>query len=90
MATNIKKIIIDENNNAFAVGFKNPDEGSLLEADGDDRVLQEDLSTGIGILTVDLTTTNSTGELHVSLPDSIGSRVDKHLELDNNNNITFK
>ena len=90
MSTNIKTITLDENGNAFAESFKNPGIGSLFVAEGDDLVLQEDLSTGVGILTVDLATTNSTGTLTINLPDAVGNRTDKHLELDANNDITLK
>ena len=59
MSQGIKKINVDENNNGFAFSSKVVGDGSLFIKSGDDYILQEDLRNGVGILAVDLATTNS-------------------------------
>ena len=90
MAVSLKRIVKDENNKSIGEGTGVVGEGSLFVASGDDRILQEDWSTGVGILTVNCTDTNSSGVLTVNLPDSVGNRQDDHLELDENNDVTYK
>ena len=90
MSQGIKKINVDENNNGFALSSKVAGDGSLFIRSGDDYILQEDLRNGVGILAVDLATTNSSGIFTVFPPDSIGSNVDDNFELDANNDIVTK
>lgn len=90
MATSIKRIKIDENNNGFAESPTVTGEGSLLVDLGQDNFeLQESIKTGIGILTVD-TIELLSGSFTVSPPDSVGNNLDDYLELDVNNDLTFK
>jgi len=90
MTVSLKRIKIDENNNAFGEGSSIIGEGSLLVASNDDRILQDNITSGIGILIFNITETNSSGVFTVNLPDDIGSNLDDYLELDNNNDVTFK
>ena len=90
MPTGIKKIIVDENNNAYAISSKITGEGSLFVKNGDDYILQEDLKSGTGIFLVDITETNSSGVLTISPPVSILTNLDDNFELDSNNDITPK
>ena len=90
MTVSLKRIKVDENSNAFGEGTSVLDEGSLLVASNNDRILQDSITSGIGILIVDITQTNSSGIFTVNLPDSVGNNLDAYLEIDNNNDVTFK
>ena len=90
MSQGIKKINIDENNNGFALSSKVVGDGSLFIKSGDDYILQEDMRNGVGILAVDLATTNSSGTFTIFPPDAIGSNTDDNFELDSNNDIVTK
>jgi hypothetical protein len=90
MSTGIKKISVDENNNAYAISSKIAGDGSLFVKSGDDYILQEDLKNGIGIFLVDITETNSSGELTISPPVSVLTNLDDNFELDSNSDITPK
>ncbi len=90
MSVSIKRIIVDENNKHIAEGTSIVGEGSLVVASGDDRILQDNIATGIGILVVDFTETTSTGVFTINLPTVIGDKIDEHLEFDSNNDVTFK
>ena len=90
MSQGIKKINVDENNNGFALSSKVAGDGSLFIKSGDDYILQEDMRNGVGILAVDLATTNSSGTFTVFPPDTIGSNTDDNFELDANNDIVTK
>ena len=90
MSQGIKKINIDENNNGFALSTKVVGDGSLFIKSGDDYILQEDMRNGIGILAVDLATTNASGNFTIFPPDAIGSNTDDNFELDSNNDIVTK
>ena len=90
MSVSIKRIIIDENNRQIAEGTTVVGEGSLVVASGDERILQDSIATGIGILVVDFIETTSTGIFTINLPTSVGDKIDDHLEFDSNNDVTFK
>lgn len=90
MSQGIKKINIDESNNGFALSTKVAGVGSLFIKSGDDYILQEDMRNGVGILTVDLATSNSSGIFTAFLPDSIGLNTDDNFELDSNNDFSTK
>jgi hypothetical protein len=90
MAVSLKRIKVDENSNAFGEGTSVIGEGSLLVASNNDRILQDSITSGIGILIVNITETNSSGIFTVNLPDNIGNNLDAYLELDNNNDVTLK
>ena len=90
MSTGIKKINVDENNNAYAISSKIAGDGSLFVKSGDDYILQEDLRNGTGIFLVDITETNSSGVLTISPPVSVLTNLDDNFELDSNNDITPK
>lgn len=90
MSTGIKKINVDENNNAYAISSKIAGDGSLFVKSGDDYILQEDLKSGTGIFLVDITETNSSGVLTISPPVSVLTNLDDNFELDSNNDITPK
>ena len=90
MSVSIKRIIIDENNRQIAEGTGVIDNGSLVVASGDDRILQDNISSGIGILVVDFTETVASGVFTVNLPTIVGDKIDDHFEFDSNNDVTFK
>ena len=90
MSVSIKRIIVDENNISIAEGTGVVGDGSLVIASGDDRILQDSIASGIGILIVDFTETNSTGVFTVNLPTIVGDKIDDNLEFDSNNDVTFK
>ena len=90
MSTGIKKISVDENNNAFATTTKVAGDGSVFIKSGDDYILQDDLRNGPGIFLIDIATTNSTGIFTVSPPVSVLTNLDSNFELDANNDITPK
>tara|TARA_B000000557_G_C20812615_1_gene461052 strand:- start:746 stop:1024 length:279 start_codon:yes stop_codon:yes gene_type:complete len=91
MSTNISKITVDENNNGFTLGAEiSEDGGSLFVKQGEDYILQDSLSTGVGFLIVNISETNSSGELTLNLPDNVLGNTDKNFELDENNDITPK
>lgn len=90
MAASLKRIKVDENNNAYGEGTSVTGEGSLFVSAGNDLILQEDIKSGIGILVVNITETLATGELTINLPDNVGNNLDEHLELDNDGDITYK
>ena len=90
MSTGIKKINVDETNNAFATTTKVAGDGSVFIKSGDDYILQDDLRNGTGIFLIDVATTNSSGVLTVSPPVSVLTNLDSNFELDSNNDITPK
>ena len=90
MSTGIKKINVDENNNAFATTSKVAGDGSVFLKSGDDYILQEDLRNGTGIFLIDITETNSSGILTISPPVSVLTNLDSNFELDSNNDIMPK
>jgi hypothetical protein len=90
MTVSLKRIKTDENNNAFGEGTSVIGEGSLLVTNGSDRILQDNIATGIGILIVNLAETVSTGVFTINLPTIVGDKLDDHLEFDSNNDVTFK
>ena len=90
MSVSIKRIIVDENNKSIVEGTGVVGDGSLVIASGDDRILQNNIASGIGILIVDFTETDSTGVFTVNLPASVSDKIDDNLEFDSNNDITFK
>ena len=90
MSVSIKRILKDENNRAIVEGTSVVGDGSLIVASGDDRILQDDISSGIGILIIDFTETTSTGVFTINLPTSVGDKIDDHLAFDSNNDVTFK
>tara|TARA_Y100000996_G_scaffold392122_1_gene354621 strand:- start:109 stop:384 length:276 start_codon:yes stop_codon:yes gene_type:complete len=90
MSTGIKKINVDENNNAFATTTKVAGDGSVFVKSGDDYILQDDLRNGTGIFLIDVATTNSSGVLTISPPVSVLTNLDSNFELDSNNDITPK
>lgn len=90
MTVSIKKISLDESNNAYAISSKVIDEGSVFIKSNDDYILQEDLRNGVGIFLVDLAETNSSGTFTVSLPNNILSNADDNFELDSNNDFAPK
>ena len=90
MAVSIKRIVRDENNRQIAEGSGVVNNGSLVTASGDDRILQDSISSGIGILVVDFVETTSSGVFTINLPTSVGDKLDDHLEFDSNNDVTFK
>ena len=90
MSTGIKKINVDENNNAFATTTKVAGDGSIFIKSGDDYILQENLRNGTGIFLIDVAETNSSGVLTISPPVSVLTNLDDNFELDSNNDITPK
>ena len=90
MSTGIKKINVDDNNNAFATSTKVAGDGSVFIKSGDDYILQEDLRNGTGIFLIDIAETNSSGVLTISPPVSILTNLDDNFELDSNNDISPK
>ena len=90
MSTGIKKINVDENNNAFATTSKVAGDGSVFLKSGDDYILQEDLRNGTGIFLIDIAETNSSGVLTISPPVSVLTNLDSNFELDSNNDIMPK
>ena len=90
MSVSIKRIIVDENNRSIAEGTAVVGDGSLVIASGDDRILQDSIASGIGILIVDFTETDASGIFTINLPTSVGDKIDDHLEFDSNNDVTFK
>ena len=90
MAVSLKRTIKDENNNTFAEGNSVLKLGSLLVASGNDRILQDNISTGIGVLIVNISETNSSGVFTINLPDNVHNNLDDHLEFDSNGDVTFK
>jgi len=91
MAVNLKGLNVDENGNAFAQGSKVIGSGSLLVDIGSDTYeLQENISTGVGILLVNITETIASGSLSVSIPSNVLSNGDRYLELDTDNNLVIK
>jgi len=90
MSTGIKKINVDENNNAFATTTKVAGDGSVFLKSGDDYILQEDLRNGTGIFLIDIAETNTSGVLTISPPVSVLTNLDDNFELDSNNDITPK
>ena len=91
MAVNLKGLSVDENGNAFAQGSKVIGSGSLLVSIGSDTYeLQENISTGVGILLVDMIETIASGSLYVSIPSNVLSNGDRYLELDNDSNLVIK
>ena len=90
MSTGIKKINVDENNNAFATTTKVAGVGSVFIKSGDDYILQEDLRNGTGIFLIDIAETNSSGVLTISPPVSFLTNLDDNFELDSNSDIAPK
>ena len=90
MAVSVKRIIKDENNRQIAEGSGVVNDGSLVIASGDDRILQDSIASGIGILVVDFVETTSSGVFTINLPTSVGDKIDDNLEFDSNNDVTFK
>ena len=90
MSTGIKKINVDDNNNAFATSTKVAGDGSVFIKSGDDYILQEDLRNGTGIFLIDIAETNSSGVLTISPPVSVLTNLDDNFELDSNNDIAPK
>tara|TARA_B100000035_G_C20820361_1_gene473962 strand:- start:7 stop:327 length:321 start_codon:yes stop_codon:yes gene_type:complete len=90
MSVSIKRIIVDENNRSIVEGTGVVGDGSLLAASGDDRILQDSIASGIGILIVDFTETGATGVFTVNLPTNVSDKIDDQLEFDSNSDVTFK
>jgi hypothetical protein len=90
MAVSVKRIIKDENNRQIAEGSGVVNDGSLVIASGDDRILQDSIASGIGILVVDFVETTSSGVFTINLPTSVSDKIDDNLEFDSNNDVTFK
>ena len=90
MAVSVKRIIKDENNRQIAEGSGVVNDGSLVIASGDDRILQDSIASGIGILVVDFVETTSSGVFTINLPTSVSDKIDDSLEFDSNNDVTFK
>ena len=90
MAVSVKRIIKDENNRQIAEGSGVVNDGSLVAASGDDRILQDSTASGIGILVVDFVETTSSGVFTINLPTSVSDKIDDNLEFDSNNDVTFK
>ena len=90
MAVSVKRIIKDENNRQIAEGSGVVNDGSLVAASGDDRILQDSTASCIGILVVDFVETTSSGVFTINLPTSVSDKIDDNLEFDSNNDVTFK
>ena len=90
MSVSIKRIIVDENNRSIVEGTGVVGDGSLVTASGDDRILQDSIASGIGILVVDFVETTSSGVFTINLPTSVSDKIDDNLEFDSNSDVTFK
>ena len=90
MTYKVKKIISDESSFGYAVSDDVTDEGSLFDLSGNDLVLREDFSAGIGIFDVNLEAIVLGATSDDLIPSNDASRVDTYFEIDGDGNITTK
>jgi len=90
MTYKVKKIISDESSFGYAVSDDVTDEGSLFDLSGNDLVLREDFSAGIGIFDVNLEAIVLGATSDDLIPSNDTSRVDTYFEIDGDGNITTK